>query len=148
LAPAAPEKPGPAKPVEAERKRRRVESGSVVIRPRAIIAPVVGRRGIRRDEGVRPGTPAKRVSVVVLLSHRLKRLLPALRGNGKGSFQAKRQLGLGRNYRGPAARDEHARHPGGRASGSADPGTPATTCRGANGGAQPGGRPDSRGIAP
>src|SRR5205823_13510066 len=115
---------------------------------RAIIAPVVGRRGIRGDEGVRPGTPAKRISVVVLLSHRLKRLLPALRGNGKGSFQAKSQLGLGRNYRGPAARDERARHPGRSAGSGADPSAPAATCRGANGGAQPGGRPDSRGVTP
>src|SRR6266566_5012515 len=131
LTPAAPEKPGPAKPVEAERKRRRVESGPVVIRSRAIIAPTVGRGWIPRDDGVRPGTPAKRISFVVLLSHGLKRLLPALRGNGEGSFQAKRQLGLGRNYRGPAARDEHSRHPGGSAGGGADPSAPAATCRGA-----------------
>src|SRR6266566_3444127 len=112
LTPAAPEKPGPAKPVEAERKRRRVESGSVVIRSRAIIAPIVGRGWIPRDDGVRPGTPAKRISFVVLLSHGLKRLLPAGRGDGERSFEAEGQPGFGRNHGRPPARNEYAHHPG------------------------------------
>src|SRR5439155_21572353 len=71
---------------------RAPESGSVVVRSRAIIAPV-GRRWKSGDDGVRPRAPAKRVSFVVLPGHGLKRLLPARRGNGEGRFQAEGQLG-------------------------------------------------------
>src|SRR5690348_15384982 len=55
LTPAAPEEPAPAKTIKAEHERRRVESGSAVVRCRAIIAPVIGRWWVPGDDGVGPG---------------------------------------------------------------------------------------------